>query len=387
MDPLSLLVLGAAAFGAVATGLVARRAALLTKLKALDVDLRSYRGTIDGCEVTFSRDLLTARIRPPRPLPANLTIQRKVLGAHASWASGDPLFDRAIAIEGEDRWLTARMGAEARAMLLEAAPSAGLIAFDGVVHVGVGLWTSAATMEAALMAGVRLTRLLSEDIDVPEETARNARSDPSPVIRRRCLLRLIRDNAPDSRDVAASLLEDPAPEVRVTAAKHVGARAVDALWELAREGAVPAGIRAEALAAYVQHETFEEARQGLSSLLSSPQPDPVQAAVADGIRQIGDQRFEPHLLAILSSGGPAGRVMAARALGEVGTLAAVETLAALANRRGEEDALRSAARAAATAIQRAGGGEGGRLSVVQVEGAGELSVPGGGEVSVEEEDG
>lgn len=380
-----MLVLGVAVFGAAAAGLGIRRAALLSRLKALDVDLRAFTGAIDGCEVTFSRDLLTARIRPPRTFPPHLTIQRKVLGAHANWASGEELFDRTIAIEGEDRWLAARMGATTRALLMEATPSAGLIVFDGVVHVGIGLWSSAAAMEAALMTGVRVARLLSEDIDVPALTAENATRDPSAVIRRRCLNRLIRDNAPNSRDVAFSLLDDEAPQVRLTAAKHVGARAVKTLWSLASQRGVPTPIRAEALEVFVKYETFEDARQGLLSLMASPQPDPVQAAVAEGIRQIGDERFEPHLLALLASGGPAARVMAARALGQVGTLAAVETLTALANKRGEEEALRAAARAAVTSIQRSGGGEGGRLSVVQVAENGELSLPGGGEMSLEED--
>jgi hypothetical protein len=354
---------------------------------ALLFSLVRRRGNIErihsagGCTVRFDASRTAFTVEPPQPFPPRFELG---FGVFERWSSGDPEFDRAVAIGGDDRWLRARMNAELRRSVAELARGSAIMIPHGRLSVRVNFFASDDRLRSTIELAVSVASAFAEPIDVPQSIAENAKRDPIAEVRRRCLDMLIRDHLPSSKQVAAEMLADVDPEVRLVAARTVGARAVSVLGALATDFTLSGKIRAQAIEAYVHHETFEEARSVMGALLEGPQPVPVKSALAKAVALIGGP-FEPQMIAMLEYGDPVAQLEAIHALARIGTLAAVEPLLALAQRSGIHDEVRALARRTVGEIQFSSRGEGGRLSVVNAEGDGDLSFVGGGEVSLDED--
>jgi hypothetical protein len=373
MEPFAI----AAALAGVAVALVVtmRRRSLRSHLAAIE--------TLDGCTIRFDSDLAGFTVEPPRPFPARLEMG---FGVFERWASGDPEFDRTIAITGEDRWLTARMNEGVRLTILELARGSGstVMIMNGLLRIRMHVWARADRVQQMVQLAVLVARSITEEIDVPKEIADNAKHDSIARVRKRCLEIMIRDHLPASKQIAFEMLSDADPEVRLLAARHVGPRAVRVLWELASDFTLSGRVRAVAIAEYVHWETAPDARKGIEALCRGPQPEQVKAAIAKAVALIGGP-FERQMIAMLEYGDPVAQLEATKALARIGTIQCVEPLLGLAQRSGAPLEVRALARRTVGQIQSAVRGEAGQLSVVQDEREGELSVAEGGEISLEDD--
>lgn len=238
---------------------------------------------------------------------------------------------------------------------------------------------------------------------VPEALAWNARHDGVAATRLRNLEALCREHpeTPQAVEATEAALADPAPAVRLFAARQVAGDASRAALEaLVSDLELPSEVRAEALERLSEIVPYERVaplvarmlrlpgrRERLAALtaagrgrdsslvgpvgelLSAIEPG-VAAAAAAALGDIGDPRAEAPLLRALAEDAPDdARREAARALGRLGTVRAVEPLLPLA-RSMVPGALRDAARDAVRGIQsRLEGADAGRLSLVQLDGS------------------
>ena len=338
-----------------------------------------WENTIGGCSV---RRVADGFVVDPlvRPLPPRLEMN---IQGQDRWRSGDPSFDDAILICGDERWLAARMNAEMRHQILQLNLACSAHISGGRLRARPRkIFGGSHQLENAMQLAVRVAGLLAETIDVPRGIAENTR-DPIAGVRKQCLGILIRDHLPGSKLIASELLTDLDPDVRFIAARHVGARGSDVLWDLAKDRGVAERLRALALAEYVHFSMVAEAHARLGTLLLEPQTSLVKAAIARAVQTIGGP-FEKQMLAMLEEDDRT-QLEAIKALARIGTLESVEPLLQLAKRSRADDEVRAMARQTVATIQNAARGEGGRLSVVEGEGAGKLSVAEGGELSVKED--
>jgi HEAT repeat protein len=260
-----------------------------------------------------------------------------------------------------------------------------------------------------------LARRLTPPDDVAQRLADNLKREPVAGVRRQCLTTLVREfpDHPAIRDALLVAREDPDAEVRLRAGIALGPegretllgvaggegaedqtteRAVVALGEHLTTGQAEAILRnalrtrreatARACLLALGRRGGAEAISTLAKVLAVEKPG-LAGAAADALGDTADASAERSLIAGLGSPHSAVRVSAARALGRVGTVAAVLPLKEAEARDGE---LRAAARQAIGEIQARvkgaapgqlslAGGEAGQLSVAGAE-AGDLSLAG-----------
>ncbi|MES2645018.1 MAG: HEAT repeat domain-containing protein [Myxococcota bacterium] len=268
-------------------------------------------------------------------------------------ASGDRAFDAEVRVSAAPERLRALLDADTRGAIRTLVRAGGSVE-GGVVLVGL------ATTDADVTAWrVAMVRSVADRIatmrpdELPDRTATIAREDPDPTVRYLALEAYCATGR-DVGPLAAVLLRDPDPRVRARAARHAGPPGVPVLAEL----------RA--------HELPEVRRLALHGSASLPNAlrllrDHVAdgVAVAEALLLTGDPAIEAPLIALLASDERDTRDAACVALGQVGTVAAVEALLAC----------KSAAGHAAVALihERIGPRERGALSLAPVTG-GEVSV-------------
>jgi hypothetical protein len=321
---------------------------------------------------------------------------------------GDRSFDTAFVIQGPGLLVAALLDGETR-RLMSKANHLRLEISSGELQ---GYLAADEQIPAALSLLLDLGRRLGRPLDVPQRLAENARQDPVPGVRLHNLLLLVRELPDDPRTAEAiqAARSDPSPEVRLRLAKEMGFH--DILEALARNLRDDA-VSAEAVALLGQGLTFERTRDILERALSGRHPLTARACL-EAIGNSADAAAVEVLAKTLEQGGaklaavaaralgataspaaetpliqalerdPEVRMAAARALGRVGTVAAVLSLKEEAE--GSWLDFRRAARQAIAEIQeRLHGASPGQLSLAGAE-TGQLSLAQeGGELSLAED--
>ncbi|HVG06550.1 MAG TPA: HEAT repeat domain-containing protein [Thermoanaerobaculia bacterium] len=314
---------------------------------------------------------------------------------------GDGYLDLIFFIQGPEQLVFALLDAKTRRLL-------------GDVHVKSRLEISSGEIRAVLANDAKvaevlpllldLSKRLAPPIEVVRRLAENANQDPERGVRLQNLLLLIRElpNHPETAEALGKACSDAAPEIRLRAAREIGAEGRGVLLELA-EGLQDDAVSAEAVSDLERELPFERTTAILDRALSGRHLRTARvcmeaigrsgAASAVGVLakvletkygelapvaaralgETGSPAAEPPLIQALHRDQEDLQVAAASALGRVGSVAAVLPLKEMAGRflLGE---IRRAARQAIAEIQsRAQGASPGQLSLAGAE-TGQLSL-------------
>jgi hypothetical protein len=285
-------------------------------------------------------------------------------------------FDRQIYVQGNTDFVRALLDDSTRDALLDLLRGplrAGQLAVEGgelrAVLPPRRQVSLADPLADALPLLARVARRLAEPIDVPSELAKNARTDSMSGVRLLCLRTLLREYS-NHLSIVNPLLRhaagDEDPEVRMEAAVALGDEGVAVLQALVADGSVEDGLSARAAQALGSRMPADVARATLRQELAASSGRHRMAtacACASALGLRGEPRDEDLLLRALAEDRDEPlRVSSARALGAVGSVAAVPSLAELS--RSGNGALRTAGREATAAIQaRLQGATPGQLSL------------------------
>lgn len=370
----------------------------------------------------------TRLVARPERMPAGLHVTPQTFTGRLSAALGVPTFQTGDAAF-DRRYLTAGPEVETIA-LLDGVTRADLDAFlrvhggqveDGALTMAAGARIrSVADVLARVRTIVTLARRLSlEGPPLAERLRANVESHTVSPVGARNLDLLLRDfpRAPETLAACAWAADEMAdPAVRLRAGRHLGAAGWPHLMRLMAAPGIPGPIRRAALESLVQSMPSAELTAVLESQVDGVDEEfapavvrvlgslaaasafdrvvgrsaaahaPLAAAIAQALPRLDARRAEPVLLRLLQRPEPGVRAAAARALAEVGTLSAIESLRAceragsLAREPEEHEAVRAAI---ASILERLGNPEAGRLSLAaEHEESGALSMAGaGGELS------
>ncbi len=192
-------------------------------------------------------DLVAVRLRPESFL---------------SWVReieiGDKPFDSAFLIEGPVRMVLALLDAEMRRLLLGLSQ-----AIPPEIHLGgIRIEGSDRTVLSFLPRLLDIGQRFAQPMNVSQRLAENARKDPVPEVRLQNLLLLIREHPRDPEIVEAlrAACSDPSPQVRLQAAKELGAEGQGVLLEIAESLVSGDDLCAEAISALSDGLPFERAK-------------------------------------------------------------------------------------------------------------------------------
>ena len=337
---------------------------------------------------------------------------------------GDKGFDDEFHVTGPHTFVRALLDAPMRRLLRTLLLEADLTVTRGQVRARIPVTTSWALHELALghMLGflLEVARHFERPRDLVQRLAANARLDPLSEVRLQNLLTLVREY-PEERATEEALVAacaDASDWIRVRAATALGERGRATLLEVAGRDPGDDAATSQAITVLGRALPPERLREILNRALRARQPGTVRAclaglgqdggeddiglmakvmsvergpmavAAADALAATGSAAAEPPLLAALERDVPDLRVAAARALGRVGTTAAVVTLKEAEAQAREADFSRAVRQAIAEIQARLPGaspgqlsiasGESGTLSLVEDE-RGRLSLPVTGE--------
>jgi len=321
--------------------------------------------------------------------------------------TGDEPFDNALLLQGQTSEVLAVLDAPTRRIIDEAL-TANLRVADGVVCRQIARESLIHDVRRSVGLARRLT-LSSESI--PDRLAQHAREDPLYSVRLRNLEALIGDypNTSHARQALRALLKDVSPEVRLRAALEMKSRGYSTLARLipVREAGEEIAIKAfDVLVAHLPEKRLwpivdsalrqpspwlrerglnqalklggVKAVTRLARLLADKEAE-IAVQAAQAIERRGSASCEPALIKALSVEDLRLRSAAARALGRVGTAAAVIALREVIAGAGvfllEPDLARTVHDAIRKIQSRLPGAEAGQLSLAR-------SADTGGEVSL-----
>jgi HEAT repeat protein len=346
-------------------------------------------------------------------IPKDLSITRlthlqKQLGHRGRLFIGDRDFDDAIAVQGDETVVRALLDPKTRSLIKKCVGKLGVVVGDSTVYrVENGHVKHGDLIRDRVRMMTELARLLIIDDDtLAERLLAAAESEPHLFARRRAyqlLFGKLFDRTATRRAIPMAL-QDRDPLVRAYAAGAMGSEGLPYLEGIATAAMFPAEARVAALSFLVRWLTFDDARAeriervldgALKNEISEVQsiiiraigaarahvmlpslakhaPFEVVPAVArayiEALWQLADPAGEPALIELLQHADLRVRISAARALGAVGTIAAVQPLlASSAGLLGSVE-LKDAARYAVKMVQgRLRGVEAGGLAVVDGE--------------------
>jgi hypothetical protein len=283
---------------------------------------------------------------------------------------GDGSFDDTFLLEGPMPQILALLDAETRRLLTEVSTKGELELSASDLRLDM----SDEWVPYVLRHLLDIGRRFMQATDIPQLLTENARRDPEPGVRLRNLLALARESPNDPRTFEAlrTACSDPSPEVRLQAAKELGAEGRDLLLDLA-ESLVDDAVSAEAVAALARALPLERTRAILDRALARRLLQTPRACL-EALGLSGDAAAEPALLLVLQHEEEDLQMAAASALGRVGSVEAVLPLKEAAERSWLDLGLRRATRQAIAEIQsRLPDASPGQLSLAGVE-AGQLSL-------------
>ena len=360
-----------------------------------DMEVRIRRSGESG------RVLVSVKASGPPDLPkVRLRLRGQVQFTRAIEV-GDKPFDGRFAVDGPAPLVSALLNGETRRLL--SAIEGRLDLSAGELRVNV----PDANLSTVLRPLLDLRQRLAEPIDVPRRLADNARQDPVPGVRRQNLLVLIRElrSDPATAEALRAARTDPSPDVRLAAARELGAEGRALLLDLA-EKLEDDAVSADAVRALGKALPFEKAAAILDLALSrsrrrlrtaraclksigrsqdaaavgllagvmAREQGKLAFAAAQALGLTGSPAAEPPLIQALRSGDAQLRIAAATALGRAGSTAAVLPLKEAFEGHRLDAELRQAARQAIAEIQsRVHGASPGQLSLAGSD-AGQLSL-------------
>src|SRR5215213_7439123 len=170
---------------------------------------------------------------------------------------GDERFDSTFYVEGPTRLLSVLLDAETRRLLVRVNAEGRLAITGGEIRIK----TSDKDVETLLPLLLDLTRRFSEEVDIAQRLAENAREDPTAGVRLRNLLFLIREfpGEPGTLETLRAACSDPSPQIRLRACMVLGTEGRDVLAELA-ESLEDDDSSAQAVAHLGQDLSFERTR-------------------------------------------------------------------------------------------------------------------------------
>ncbi|HWN43608.1 MAG TPA: HEAT repeat domain-containing protein [Thermoanaerobaculia bacterium] len=315
---------------------------------------------------------------------------------------GDRYFDDTFFIEGPARLVFALLDGETRRLLAAVKEKGRLEIASGELRAVLSGDDKVAEVLPLLL---EVRQRFAPPINVLQRLVENATEDPDPGVRLQNLLLLIRELSwsPETDGALRKACSDPVLEIRLRAARQLGAEAHGVLLELA-ENLEEDAVSAEALSILERELPFERvnailglamrrrrlqtarvcleaigrrgAAAGVDLLVKVMEREhgELAPAAAKALGEIGNPAAEPSLIQALQRDDADVRVAAANALGRVGSAATVLPLKEAAERSRLDLELRRAARQAIAEIQsRLQGASPGQLSLAGAE-AGQLSL-------------
>jgi len=317
-------------------------------------------------------------------------IEKRVIGEREIEV-GDPSFDAEYYVQGQAPLALAILDPETRRRLagllrgrvaVEGREPAEVDASlsDGVLEVRVkesGFSSNRERIPDILPAVLDVARRLVAPKDVAERIAENVRQEAEPGARLRAVLTLAREYFPHpvTRATLLEARDDASEEVRLRAAMALGEEGRETLVDLVERADTGDSSAARAIEALGERLSAEAAEAALRRALGEAGRPQTALACLEALGRMGRPEAEGLLLEALRSEAPSVQAAAARALGRVGTVAAVAALRQAMPPHG--DLLLSVGRQAIAEIQaRLAGAEPGQLSLAGGE-AGALSLADG----------
>jgi hypothetical protein len=300
--------------------------------------------------------------------------------------SGDLEFDRTVRVTGDPMVALAVLDFGMRAWLRELA-AAGVSVQWGRIKCRI---TDPSKLPERIQSMVKLGDLLSLHAPkVADRLAHNAVWDDLPAVRLKCL-ELLQERFGEeevARKASRDALRDRSPEIRLKGATFLAQ--TDAVLAIASDPALDVSLRVRACTYLLRHSPSErgQAIEGLGRLLDGVDGD-TAVAIAGLLAEVGDATAEPVLLKLFERDSESVRIAAARALGRVGTVSAVEALRAQSGGIFRSDLKRAAHEAIAHSSSpwcgragppfAAGGKSGGRSAQCLARGGGRVAEWGAG---------
>lgn len=393
-------------------GLAARAGDLWVRLEWYGRDWYTNKGEEAGYRIVIRHVEDRLGGLELRPEGAGTALEKAlpvVLGGTREVEVGDQLFDGAFYLGGAPARVFAVLDGETRSHLLRLGGLGRLALGRGELSLEIPQDDSLASFvraSSALGLALDVARRLCRPGSTVARLAERARADPSPLVRVRSLLVLMREfgEDPAAREAVVSACSDPSPEVRLRAASARGGQGVPTLVALAEDTAAGDAYAAAAVSALGRLLTLERTTALLERSLRERRTETARACVdnlgahgapavgplarvlalrLDGLAEgaaralgaTGSASAEPALLAALADPRGHARVAAVEALGRIGTAAAVLPLKEAMSRAGfGERALARELRQAVARIQsRLPGASPGQLSLATGE-TGQLSL-------------
>jgi HEAT repeat protein len=321
---------------------------------------------------------------------------------------GDKAFDDDFHVTGPHVFVRALLDGQTRrslrALLLEIDLEVDRGGLGGALRVTMPWPLHEWALARILGLMLDVARRLERPPDVARRLADNARLDPLPEVRLQNLLTLVREypERPATDEALLAACADTSDWIRVRAATALGERGRTTLFEVALRDPPDDAATAQAIAVLGDRLTHERVSGILGRALRARQPGTVRAcldalasrgdeaveeiarvmsvekgelavAAADALGATGCPSAEPPLVAALARDVAGLPVAVARALGRVGSAAAVASLKDAEARAGDADFGRAARQAVAEIQARLPGASPGQLSLAGDE-AGKLSL-------------
>ena len=318
------------------------------------------------CVRTSDGERTRFRVKIPR-LPPGMSIKAEGLGSSMGKALmgddlqiGDPEFDSAILIRGPATATRSLMSQDARQAVMKAVKSGAKLEQRVLSVDRIGWMKDSADVVELAQKLIKAAECLEPGWTVSHDLMTNAKNDPLPAVRKANMEALF-DEFPDSDDAlsaAKKAMDDADPLIRLRGAFAAGDAGVPVLRNLAM-------ISSRAVQELSRRGlwTYDE----LEVLLNSEHPQ-IRTAAVSVMSNVKDARVEGFLISILTNKWDPDTLAAIRAIGQVGSIKAVEPLLPYTEGFLAAPKLKEAARKAVSAIQeRLGNVKGGRLTVAVAE--------------------
>lgn len=348
-------------------------------------------------------------------LPATITLQSEsffatpfaALTGKGDLRTGDAAFDSAVHVGGAERsTLSLLLSPDVRRLALEAIKEHDAVLMEGTLSLeSSNLDPNAAELVRLAQILMGLARAIVEQLAIPDRQRllKGVRTQDGPVAHR--ALELLVERNPNQESTIAACQEmlqyvrDPA--TRLLAARHAGNAGMEHLTRLLENlNGTPAELRAGALEHLVATMPVQESRvvldAGLRDVMRPVRlaamravrdqrrmectdrlatlaghggvDEEEQTAIAETMSELGGDHAERAFVSLLRSDASSVRLLAATALREHGTIAAVAPLRAVAEASGILSTVRTAALESIAAIQaQIPGGGSGQLSLASDE--------------------